>query len=443
MNRLNYIEKQQQQQHQDDDDMGTDKQPRLSFYFESSSIKNNSNRDKMLDEVDRIEQLITLNLQKINENLINSNNIISNKLIPKLETFNKNSNNIYNNINHIKEFFENAANVNILTKKDIDINNIDNTTFNASLTEDSVDQNTSHNNTNITNNSTEFRDIRDRYKHNLEISSGNNNIISNNEENTNKNDMTPRIKRTNGYYSNNSDSINSETFLKDIEINVDDESTGRQINNKGLRNEFLESVDNKLDKEDHLIEDEEVEITSKLVKDIIAGYESPPWEDPPKLESMKYGGNIAMITSNTGKRKVKKRKIDESDEIFFGSVEYQDKGKDRSSHGGEEEEEEVSIRFPSSPKYGAGGKLLRSDEGRQIALDFARSEIMKNHPILSLQTQMNKQSTETPIKSYKEISNSIGGTNYDTTDSTMDDTPELISESLNRRQRQTGRDTKN
>lgn len=103
------------------DETDTDQQPRLSFFFDSNSLKSSTNRENILSKIDRVEQLVTLNLQKINENIVLSNEVITNQLVPKLEMFNKNSNKIYNNITHIKEFYENAANVNILTKKDVDI----------------------------------------------------------------------------------------------------------------------------------------------------------------------------------------------------------------------------------------------------------------------------------------------------------------------------------
>ncbi|GAV29941.1 hypothetical protein PMKS-003447 [Pichia membranifaciens] len=421
------------------DDDGTDKQPRLSFYFESSSIKHNTNRERVLDEVDRVEQLITLNLQKINENLMQSNNIVSNKLIPSLEAFNKNSNKIYNNISHIKEFFENAANVNILTKKDIKLQQMDGSdnSQEGSGTGDSNDnikivggssdfeRNGSANN--ITSELSEFKDIKDRYKQNLE-SAGEKDVTVTHTA------TTLKLNRLPDYLKDNSNSVGTETFLKDFRMNAEDESTGRQLKRQNLAAHTPEmgtyqgSRENAGPSEDNL--------ANSYVKDIMAGYESPPWEEPPVLQSSRF------TSGHTKKRKRRPSSAHEEDE-HRGSKGVRDRStaensKDAGTGAEEEEEEEekeeeeeVSIRFPSSPKYGAGGKLLRTDKGRQRALDFARSEMMKNHPILSLQPQ------EEPLKRKLAASTldpfDTTGERSDTTNSTLDDTPELMSELLSRR----------
>ncbi|ONH70668.1 DASH complex subunit ASK1, partial [Pichia kudriavzevii] len=67
------------------DETDTDQQPRLSFFFDSNSLKSSTNRENILSEIDRVEQLVTLNLQKINENIVLSNEVITNQLVPKLE----------------------------------------------------------------------------------------------------------------------------------------------------------------------------------------------------------------------------------------------------------------------------------------------------------------------------------------------------------------------
>lgn len=358
----------------EDEEDGTDKQPRLSFFYDSSAIRPNSNRERVLDEIDRVEQLITSNLQKINNNLVNSNNIISNKILINLEKFNKNSNRIYNNINHIKEFFENAANVNILTKKDIELVNEGNNTGNeltassfievdestgdnlANIPSTSFMNNTSHLNSEnksdnlsrkslISSEISEFRDIKDRYKRNL------NDDKDGDEGGTTTNTIT-NLHRFPDY--SKEDSASTNTFLKGFNVHIDDESTGKQ---KVLHQK--EEIN------------EDTNPSNKYAKDIMSGYESPPWEDPPVLESSKF----TSLSHN------KKRKLNDT----VDSIDSEDTEEEL-----EKSDEDVSIRFPASPKYGAGGKLLRTDKGRQIALDFAKSEMMKNHPILSLQAKVHK-----------------------------------------------------
>lgn len=421
------------------DEDGTDKQPRLSFYFESSSIKQNTDRERVLDEVDRMEQLITLNLQKINENLMQSNNIVSNKLIPSLEAFNKNSNKIYNNISHIKEFFENAANVNILTKKDIGLQQMNDSDNSQDRTGDSdenlkrvgessdFERNRSANN--ITSELSEFKDIKDRYKQNLE-SAGEKDVSVTHTATTLKLNKLP------DYLKDNSNSIGTETFLRDFRMNADDESTGKHLKQQNIaahtpEREAEGDRENTGPSEDNL--------ANSYVKEIMAGYESPPWEEPPVLQSSKF------TSGHTKKRKRRpssahgRDQRQSSNEVGDRSMSETNKdtrtrGKDeQEEEEEEEEEEEVSIRFPSSPKYGAGGKLLRTDKGRQKALDFARSEMMKNHPILSLQPQ--EKSMRKPVANTQDPFDSTGE-RYDTTNSTLDDAPELMSELLSRRRQQ-------
>lgn len=421
------------------DEDGTDKQPRLSFYFESSSIKQNTDRERVLDEVDRVEQLITLNLQKINENLMQSNNIVSNKLIPSLEAFNKNSNKIYNNISHIKEFFENAANVNILTKKDIGLQQMNDSDNSQDRTGDSdenlkrvgessdFERNRSANN--ITSELSEFKDIKDRYKQNLE-SAGEKDVSVTHTATTLKLNKLP------DYLKDNSNSIGTETFLRDFRMNADDESTGKHLKQQNIaahtpEREAEGDRENTGPSEDNL--------ANSYVKEIMAGYESPPWEEPPVLQSSKF------TSGHTKKRKRRpssahgRDQRQSSNEVGDRSMSETNKdtrtrGKDeQEEEEEEEEEEEVSIRFPSSPKYGAGGKLLRTDKGRQKALDFARSEMMKNHPILSLQPQ--EKPMRKPVANTQDPFDSTGE-RYDTTNSTLDDAPELMSELLSRRRQQ-------
>lgn len=413
------------------DDNGTDKQPRLSFYFESSSIKQNPNRERVLDEIDRVEQLITLNLQKINENLMQSNSIVSNKLIPSLEAFNKSSSKIYNNISHIKEFFENAANVNILTKKDIDLQKVNDsdTSHDQSRTSGSIEEgklasrlSLSENNggaNNVSSELSEFKDIKDRYKQNLE-SAGEKDLTVTHTT------TTLRLNKLPDYLKDNSNSLGTETFLRDFKINAEDESTGKQVKRRPLSTGEGE-IESKSSSKGEVTEEN---LTNNYVKDIVAGYESPPWEEPPVLQSSKFTGG------NAKKRSRSLSSAPDKSGSFRGDKDVDVENGDRQTKelDSENEEEEISIRFPSSPKYGAGGKLLRTDKGRQRALDFALSEMMKYHPILSLQPQKstsqreNGGSTQNPFDSTAE--------KYDTSNSTLEDAPELMSELLTRRRQQ-------
>lgn len=369
---------------EEEEDISTGQQPRLSFYFDSAAIKQNGNKEKILDEIDRVEQLITLNLQKINENLLTSNNVIVNKLVPSIENFNKNSNEIYNHINHIKEFFENAANVNILTKKDVEVQELNESRYDSAsfeqyerkFTSDDVENVDKSFNKLIHSDTSEYKEINERYKSNMDTSSLNK-VAS-------KDDPT------------------TSTFMKDFRSNMDDESTSRQ---PILSNSFINNVDDVTTGEVEDTGTDNAKGKNKFMTDFINGYESPPWEEPPELQSTKIGS-----ISASGSKKRRRN----------SSYERDNENEDGNEKKNEEEDEDVSIRFPQSPKYGAGGKLLRSEKGRQMVLDYAKTEMMRNHPILSLQGGGNVTPTipvsETP----------------DTTDnsSSFEDAPALLSERL-------------
>ena len=428
----------------EEEDLGTDKQPRLSFYYNSSTSKQNTNREKVLEEIDRVEQLITLNLQKINENLMLSNSIIGNKLIPTIENFNRSSCGLFNNTSHIKEFFENAANVNILTKKDIEptvtgdeyfhrsssfvdeklTSNAQSTSFELMPDAQNHRSNSGklQSEANVSSELSDLKNIKDRYKQN--VASSSHDITDSTE--ILKRPVTPVPAKL----SNNSFNIEPE-----------DESTGRHatyhMGEKASSSDFLQLNPQPFLGSTNLNEgkggdDAEIEVTStsKYVKDMMSGYESPPWEEPPLLQSAKFSG----VASKGQKR----QRSSDAGPSARGLENPFDERTDRETTDAltmedneENEEEDVSIRFPSSPKYGAGGKLLRTEKGRQIALDFARSEIMKDHPILSL------QHTKSDRIAVGSRARSPSTTNFAEEEaqhsSSFEDLPELLSEKFEKR----------
>lgn len=327
----------------------TDKHPRRSFYY-SSHVKNEDpERQQLLNELDRVELSITQNLQKIHHNLSKANAIILDTLVPTLDEFKINSNKIYRNVNHIKEFYENAANVNILTKDDvIEVN------ANESMN--------SHNGT------TSDLSINHRYKQNFSSSD----ILS------------PSMMTQNEFPSINFstlDGFNDESTGKTPTRKISKESYKRMLKGSDIEEEEL--VTEPIEEIESIIgeDNENLEVITELspeskrnqyMSDLVRGYESPPWEEPPKLESERF---ISPLK--------KKRKIMVSPHKVIDPT-----GSD---------DEDVSIRFPMSPKYGGGGKLLRSEEGRKIALDFARSEMMANHPILSLKGSPGKRDDDPTV----------------------------------------------
>ncbi|GME90489.1 unnamed protein product [Ambrosiozyma monospora] len=93
--------------------------PRKSFYYSSTSAQYDPKLQDVLDQIDNVERLITLTLQGIDADLSRSNKIVAEKILPTLERYNYSSKKILNNVSHIKEFFEAAANITILTKSDL------------------------------------------------------------------------------------------------------------------------------------------------------------------------------------------------------------------------------------------------------------------------------------------------------------------------------------
>ena len=426
---------------EENEEEGTDKQPRLSFFYNSSAIKPNIQRERALDEIDRVEQLITLNLQKINENLMISNNVISSKLIPTLEKFNSSSIKLFNNINHIKEFFENAANVNILTKKDVKFS-------------DNENENDGNDSNYLQLRSSSFTEL----KHDRLTSSDNNlsrssSLVRVNDDNSNNNNVNKEIIEPTISNMNNTRSL-----FDGFKVNIDEESTGknpvqRNVNESIDDEEFFtintfksdderrESNEKEKEKDNEKeldVEEEEEEEeggiesedkSNKFVKDLMSGYESPPWEEPPVLQSVRYSKHLhhKRRSEETGIRS------DEREETNNNNNNDDDDKASEDNEDNEESDEDVSIRFPSSPKYGGGGKLLRSNEGRQIALDFARSEMMKEHPILSLQRDSTK-SKIAPIRRMPTTSDPFRS-DIDDSSSSFEDVPVLESEKLPKRYR--------
>lgn len=361
----------------------TDKHPRLSFYYASHVKKEDPERQALLNELDRVELSITQNLQKIHYNLSKCNAVIMDSMIPTLDDFKANSVKIFKNVNHIKEFYENAANVNILTKDDVMINN--GLLHPGTSAADPATGDNSINTSNIS----EDLSIRNRYQQNFSSS----NIMSPNIIHTNLNpnhSVTENLAQIDNTITNEHQysSLNLSAFNT---TRFNDESTAKtqtlKLSAHDYRHSLQEPIAEREEETNAAMPETEAELSpdskrNKFVSDLVKGYESPPWENPPELQSDKF------ISPLKKKRKMLAsphrltpapllRHHDSSD------LENELQGAEEDE---EEEEEEVSVRFPMSPKYGGGGKLLRSEEGRKLALDFARSEMISTHPILSLQS---------------------------------------------------------
>lgn len=316
----------------------TDKHPRRSFYYSSQVRKQDPEREQMLNELDRVELAITQNLQKIHHNLAMANAFILDSVVPTLDEFKTNATKIYRNVNHIKEFYENAANVNILTKEDV----VEHT-----------------NDTSINNASAGDISINHRYKQNFSSSEISPSLIPDEMDQLSSiNLSTLTAFNDESTAKTLRQEIHAEEYRELVTADANMEETGRNRTSQGdaEHNDTVTVVPPKATPTELSPESKR----AKYMSDLVKGYESPPWEDPPELQSEVFLTPLR-----------KKRRIEVSPHKV-GAI--------------EEPEDDVSIRFPMSPKYGGGGKLLRTEEGRRMALDFARSEMMINHPILSLET---------------------------------------------------------
>lgn len=89
-------------------------QGRQSFYFSSVSTADPAHR-RIREKTDKVERLVTLTLQGIDKDLSDCNKTLKERVLPTLHKYNVHSDGIAANVQHVKEFFEDAANVNIVT----------------------------------------------------------------------------------------------------------------------------------------------------------------------------------------------------------------------------------------------------------------------------------------------------------------------------------------
>ncbi|ODQ63491.1 hypothetical protein NADFUDRAFT_80300 [Nadsonia fulvescens var. elongata DSM 6958] len=85
--------------------------------------------DDPADELDRLEQSITLSLQQIDKNIAETVRVVSDKILPMIDRYSKASNGVWNGAKFWKQFFETSANVslNAYSENVFDEENVDNT----------------------------------------------------------------------------------------------------------------------------------------------------------------------------------------------------------------------------------------------------------------------------------------------------------------------------
>lgn len=222
---------------------------RKSFYYSSSATVGNKERKKILDRIDEVERLITMSLQEVERNLSECNQLVTEKIIPSLQQYNSNSTNIFSNVNHIKDFFENSSNVNILTES----------------------EKNEPRSSNEASSSVVLKQVNARYHQNFT-----NETIENGPE------YVSSIS-----YSEPSDAIkhlitDEQSSGDETEINPKDQSTMKVI---GIPKTPVNSAPTT-----------PVSAVHKYVSNMIKKYDSPPWDNPPSLQSTDKASNV--VSSN-------------------------------------------------------------------------------------------------------------------------------------------------
>ncbi|KAH3668019.1 hypothetical protein OGAPHI_001773 [Ogataea philodendri] len=315
---------------------------RRSFYFSSSS---SSTRSQELEQLSKIEQEITLTLQEIDKNLSNANSIINESVIPRLGKFRSSSSKIWSNVEFWKSFFENSANVEITTEESEKLADQDK--------EDAEIENT----VTATNNS-QYNEINQRYKENVETEANETSTTATDTVSLWKEGARKRLASSTPNRKPIPDNDTS-SLLPAVQLRSDDieREQGQQHPNGPdeltTSNIFDVSTVQLPQTKWKITESPQKKNTSpvrKKQKSIATQYDSSPIEEPPILKSAIYLSPVRR------------------------------KSKSPSKHP------DTDQRFPKSPKYGAGGKLLRNSKGTELALNFARSELASTTADFSFQT---------------------------------------------------------
>ncbi|GME90026.1 unnamed protein product [[Candida] boidinii] len=473
---------------------------RKSFYFSSENIINSNNNiyQNELKELTKIEQEITLNLQEIDKNLSITNKLINEKILKNLIKINKNSNNLFKNLNFWKLFFENSANVEIVTN---DINEEENA---EELENGEINKNVEiekNSNFNDTTSQSDFESLQRNYQLNLsnlpnmdsEITGDDNNNDNNNNNNNDTSSMmnlgdsfwkdptktrknltsstpnrelvgirtegegkegeamippppVPNFGRSNSDAGNLDEANDSESLVIPAglqyalsDINNDNKNVTNNNNGNISTSKWkLQQSPGKSISQGILLDNDSTRNKKKRRRSSIVGsltpkrrggagsgdtmtmaarYNSSPEEEPPVLESDIYFSPLRKKNNNN----------DENDETPLSKAARLNI-----------EKSDIQ-RFPKSPKYGAGGVLLRSNIGHQVALNFAKSQLVKSNSSLGPSSSNSRSDGggSGNTNEGKHISNELqelendGGTltsiflNQQNDSTTFDETPDL------------------
>ncbi|VEU21092.1 DEKNAAC101931 [Brettanomyces naardenensis] len=380
--------------------------PRRPIYYSSTATPNSESKQREVDEIDKVERLITLTLQGIDKDLSDCNSVVTDKVHPTVEQYSTDSSMTSSNINHIKEFFENAANVNIVTNMDIQeaerlspIRQGSGDERNDGPPEVDKSQLNYSTPTATLGTSSASREFNDRYRENFSPSGQQAETTTGDNTNTVSYSEPPAdLQHLLGLSHDENTSVSTDG----LKLTVTDESTGRILHT----NEIEPPRTPPKRKADTVTKLSPSSKRSKYISDLIKQYDSPPWEDPPELQSTRYRSSGSRSRSRSGSRSRPKMKAADDE-----------------------------VRFPRSPKYGGGGKLLRSDRGRKLALDYSKVELTETNPILTVdEPRAHKDDTNVDTSSFEAGNYSLN------TSSTFENPPELLTERLDNRLEERGDD---
>ncbi|GME66831.1 unnamed protein product [[Candida] boidinii] len=415
---------------------------RKSFYFSSENIINSNNNiyQNELKELTKIEQEITLNLQEIDKNLSITNKLINEKILKNLIKINKNSSSLFKNLNFWKLFFENSANVEIVTN-DIDEEEAD-------LENNQDVENERSTNFNDTTSQSDFESLQRNYQLNLsnlpnmdsEITgndTGDKDKDDNNDGNKNNNDTSSIMNLGDSFWKDPTKTrknLTSSTPNRELVGIRTDGTEDKEIlppppvPNFGRSNSDTGNIDEGNDSEILVIpsglqyalgninNDKNVTNNSGTARTSKWKLQQSPRKsisegdvlDDDSRRSKKRRRRSSIVGSVTPKRRVgagagsgdtmtmaarynsspeEEPPVLESD-IYFSPLRKKNDNNDENGETPLSKAARLNIeksdiqRFPKSPKYGAGGVLLRSNIGHQVALNFAKSQLVKSNSSL-------------------------------------------------------------
>lgn len=259
-------------------DESNDESHRRSFCYHLVNNMEDQKRQDILDKVDEVERMITLSLQNIDKNLNRCGKTLTERTIPALENYNKNCTQVLLNVNHLKEFFENAINTTILT---------------GSARISSKPEHMLENSNEYSHSFGEGSEGTESNFSNLDTSNISNPLILNTPTRSRRSDFEldqPRVKA--------SSNVSYSEFPEEIERLVNDSNRTESCHT--VKTQFKESELNintdqasesslKRHNIDHKQHDtpRTPKTNNCTFSKVVKKYESPPWEEPPELESEK------------------------------------------------------------------------------------------------------------------------------------------------------------